>query len=264
MPLIVKDYSWEETPTITGISIPLKGKLPPYIFEALLYDLVNEDTSVARIDNGLVMLTLHKQTEGLWGQLCSPVMEDKPAYRAKIEENLIKAQQREEEETKKRNEKKRENDKFVLRKAMDLDQQERDRISGIKEEEKRKATEELERWKEEQRQAALQEKAKLAEEARREREERESEIRRQKLIEKANRKNNVFDKVYDEDSVRASGKIEVKFTPRVFPTAMRESTKHLEEEWLKKQAEARRTADIEDSDLTEEEKNPMIMKEKAE
>jgi len=41
---------------------------------------------------------------------------------------------------------------------------------------------------------------------------------------------NVFDKVYDEDSVRASGKIEVKFTPRVFPTAMRESTKHLEEE----------------------------------
>lgn len=25
MPLIVKDYSWEETPTITGISIPLKG-----------------------------------------------------------------------------------------------------------------------------------------------------------------------------------------------------------------------------------------------
>jgi len=35
-------------------------------------------------------------------------------------------------------------------------------------------------------------------------------------------------------------------------------------QWLKKQAEARRTADIEDSDLTEEEKNPMIMKEKAE
>ena len=33
-----------------------------------------------------------------------------------------------------------------------------------------------------------------------------------------------------EDSVRESGKIEVKFTPRVFPTAMRESTKHLEDE----------------------------------
>lgn len=34
----------------------------------------------------------------------------------------------------------------------------------------------------------------------------------------------------DEDSVRASGKIAVSFTPRVFPTAMRESTKHLEDE----------------------------------
>ena len=30
--------------------------------------------------------------------------------------------------------------------------------------------------------------------------------------------------------MRASGKISVKFTPRVFPTAMRESTKHLEDE----------------------------------
>lgn len=36
-----------------------------------------------------------------------------------------------------------------------FDQQERDRIISIKEEEKRRATEELETWKESQRQAAL-------------------------------------------------------------------------------------------------------------
>ena len=41
---------------------------------------------------------------------------------------------------------------------------------------------------------------------------------------------NVFENASEEDSVRASGKIEVSFTPRAFPTAMRESTKHLEDE----------------------------------
>ena len=35
-------------------------------------------------------------------------------------------------------------------------------------------------------------------------------------------------------------------------------------QWLKKQAEASRVADIADSDLTEEERNPLHMKDKAE
>jgi len=35
-------------------------------------------------------------------------------------------------------------------------------------------------------------------------------------------------------------------------------------QWLKKQAEAQRTAEIEDSDLSEEERNPQFMKEKGE
>ena len=52
--------------------------------------------------------------------LCALLVEDKPSYRSKIEENLLKAQQKAEEDVKKRNEKKKENDKYVLRKAMDV------------------------------------------------------------------------------------------------------------------------------------------------
>lgn len=47
-------------------------------------------------------------------------VDDKPTYRLKIEENLVKAQQKADDEVKKRNEKKKENDKYVLRKAMDV------------------------------------------------------------------------------------------------------------------------------------------------
>lgn len=48
------------------------------------------------------------------------VVDDKPLYRSKIEENIVKAQKRAEVELKQRHEKKRENDKYVLRKAMDV------------------------------------------------------------------------------------------------------------------------------------------------
>ena len=47
---------------------------PPYIFEVLLFDLVDDTSSIARIENGMVLFTLNKLTEQTWGQLCSPVM----------------------------------------------------------------------------------------------------------------------------------------------------------------------------------------------
>uniref|UniRef100_A0A3B4BFH7 Dynein axonemal assembly factor 4 n=1 Tax=Periophthalmus magnuspinnatus TaxID=409849 RepID=A0A3B4BFH7_9GOBI len=65
---------------------------------------------------------------------------------------------------------------------------------------------------------------------------------------------------------RASGSIQVTFTPRVFPTALRESRVAEEEEWLRKQVEARRaTSDaLKDlKDLKEEERNPDWLKDKG-
>uniref|UniRef100_A0A3P8UKZ1 Dynein axonemal assembly factor 4 n=1 Tax=Cynoglossus semilaevis TaxID=244447 RepID=A0A3P8UKZ1_CYNSE len=65
---------------------------------------------------------------------------------------------------------------------------------------------------------------------------------------------------------RTSGNIQVTFTPRVFPTALRESRVQEEEEWLKNQAEARRSrsSGAEDlQELSENEKNPEWLKDKG-
>ncbi|TKS74005.1 Dynein assembly factor 4, axonemal [Collichthys lucidus] len=70
----------------------------------------------------------------------------------------------------------------------------------------------------------------------------------------------------DLPAPRHAGNIQVSFTPRVFPTALRESRVPEEEEWLKKQAEARRAvnADVQElDDLKEEERNADWLKEKG-
>uniref|UniRef100_A0A452VFW9 Dynein axonemal assembly factor 4 n=1 Tax=Ursus maritimus TaxID=29073 RepID=A0A452VFW9_URSMA len=80
---------------------------------------------------------------------------------------------------------------------------------------------------------------------------------------------NMFLEKLKEDSIpapRSVGSIKINFTPRVFPTALRESQVAEEEEWLHKQAEARRAlnTDIPElSDLKEEEKNPEWLKDKG-
>uniref|UniRef100_A0A8C8TQD5 Dynein axonemal assembly factor 4 n=1 Tax=Peromyscus maniculatus bairdii TaxID=230844 RepID=A0A8C8TQD5_PERMB len=80
---------------------------------------------------------------------------------------------------------------------------------------------------------------------------------------------NIFSEKVKEDGIpapRSAGSIQISFTPRAFPTALRESQLAEEEEWLHKQAEARRamSTDLpEFCDLKEEEKNPDWLKEKG-
>ncbi|XP_076432783.1 dynein axonemal assembly factor 4 isoform X3 [Peromyscus maniculatus bairdii] len=80
---------------------------------------------------------------------------------------------------------------------------------------------------------------------------------------------NIFSEKVKEDGIpapRSAGSIHISFTPRAFPTALRESQLAEEEEWLHKQAEARRamSTDLpEFCDLKEEEKNPDWLKEKG-
>uniref|UniRef100_A0A3P9H8J2 Dynein axonemal assembly factor 4 n=1 Tax=Oryzias latipes TaxID=8090 RepID=A0A3P9H8J2_ORYLA len=65
---------------------------------------------------------------------------------------------------------------------------------------------------------------------------------------------------------RPRGNIRFAFTPRAFPTALRESQMAEEEEWLRAQAEARGAASadaLELTDLTKEERNPDWLKDKG-
>ncbi|VCX40054.1 unnamed protein product [Gulo gulo] len=151
----------------------------------------------------------------------------------------------------------------------------------MKENERLKATKELEAWKECQRKAEeqtrIQREEKFCEQGKQVGEER-NKLKHKSLTRIAASRNlatkgrnseNIFLEKLKEDSIpgpRSVGSIKISFTPRVFPTALRESQVAAEEEWLHKQAEARRAlnTDIPElSDLKEEEKNPEWLKDKG-
>ncbi|XP_052796809.1 dynein axonemal assembly factor 4-like [Mya arenaria] len=283
MPLIVKDYSWEQTDKVLFITVPLKGvkaskvdifsseeylkiSYPPYLFECFLYAPVRDTDSVAQVGNGAVIFKLLKQDADKWPQLQSDIIGDKEAMKMKREESFAKAEERAKVEKKMKDEVKRENEQYALKEIMKAEEAERARVEEAKESERRKATEELENWKEEQRQAAELEKQRLLEERRKEEaleRERRKVVERQQRRQTRGKKASIFEENAEGAPRRQVGKIEVSFTERAFPTPERESCRPLEDEWLKKQAEARRIVELEDENLTEEERNPVWLRDKG-
>ncbi|CAG5134876.1 unnamed protein product, partial [Candidula unifasciata] len=168
MPLIVTDYTWEETDKIVWITVPLKGvkpnkvdvflsdeylkaSYPPYLFECLLVGLVDDTKGSAQIGNGTVVFKLVKKEEGLWNTLQSPDAADKNIMKQKREEAFEKIKKRLEVESAQKAETKRLNEKLAINEMMKIEDEARHRISDIKENERKKATDDLEKWKEEQR-----------------------------------------------------------------------------------------------------------------
>lgn len=276
MPLAVRDYTWEETEKMLFLTVPLKGvkankvdilssedyikvSYPPYFFECFLHESVDDISSTAQIGNGAVVFKLLKKETQLWNELHHDRSDDKEFTKQKRDEAITRNQERAELSAKEKAEKKQEREKYAMNEMMRLEQEERDRITNIKESEKRKAMEELEIWKEQQREAAELEKNRILEEERA----KEAALKEEMRKEKKRRGKNIFEEASNGIPTRDVGRIEIKFTPRVFPTPVRESQTHLEEEWLKKQAEARRITEIEDKDLTEEEKDPIYLRDKG-
>ncbi|XP_034757696.2 dynein assembly factor 4, axonemal [Acipenser ruthenus] len=290
MPLIVKDYSWTQTETLVYINVPLKGvkagkvdifstdeylkvNFPPFLFEVILYAPIDDNKSVAKIGNGVVIFTLYKKEESIWESLALMNV-DKETLQKKRENAVLKAQEKAVTDTEAKAIKKRENEKYALETMMKLEDEERKRIEEMKEQERRRATEELEQWKEKQRKEEEEKKAQQRREIQKlehEKKKKKDEMKTySKSVSECPRKRTTAKTGKSEEislpPPRSAGSIKIQFTPRVFPTALRESRVAEEEAWLKKQADARRAvnADVSElKDLKEEERNPDWLKEKG-
>ncbi|XP_048584128.1 dynein axonemal assembly factor 4 isoform X1 [Nematostella vectensis] len=167
MPLIVKDYEWQQTDVSVRITVPLKGvnpskadvfstdeylkvSYPPYLFEVFLFAPVEDVKGKAAIGNGVVVFSLVKKEAGIWESLQPADAADKEFMQRKREEAIEKAHLRADEEAKKREKGRREQGRYALRQQMKMEEEERQRVADIKEEERRKATEAIENWKETQ------------------------------------------------------------------------------------------------------------------
>ncbi|KAG8440455.1 hypothetical protein GDO86_006273 [Hymenochirus boettgeri] len=290
MPIIVKDYTWEQTEKEIYISVPLKGtkasgsdmlcteeyikvNFPPFLFEAFLYAPIEYCKSRAKVSNGIILFTLHKKEPAIWSALTLANMGKEEMQ--KIRENAVtKSQDKSIEEAKAKAVKKKENEKYSLEVMMKIEDTKRNLIENAKEEEQNKATEELDKWKEKQRIQELEYNIQIVQQ-RREEEKIKNESNKTQCTRSSKycatglkHDGTVFNTQKEKifPPTRSAGSIQVKFTPRVFLTALRESRVAEEEEWLHKQAEARRTrdaADLELQDLKDEEKNPEWLKDKG-
>ncbi|XP_004468372.1 dynein axonemal assembly factor 4 isoform X1 [Dasypus novemcinctus] len=298
MPLQVSDYSWQQTQNEVFLSVPLRGvsvrdadvfctenylkvNCPPFLFEVFLYAPIDDASSKAKIGNDAIVFTLYKKEAAIWETLSVSGVDKEMMQRIR-ERSILQAQETAKEAAEAKAAARREDQKYALNVMMKIEEEERKKIEDMKENERIKATKELEAWKERQRKA--EEQIKIQREVKLSQQEKKIEGERKKLQhEKSLNRNlasrnlaikgrnseNIFSDKLKEDSIpapRSVGSIKINFTPRVFPTALRESQVAEEEEWLHKQAEARRiiNTDIPElCDLKEEEKNPEWLKEKG-
>ncbi|XP_056428343.1 dynein axonemal assembly factor 4 isoform X2 [Hyla sarda] len=282
MPIIVKDYTWQQSDKEIFISVPLKGtaaghssvmcteryikaSFPPFLCEVFLFAPIDVDRSVTKIGNGIILFTLYKQEPCVWDSLCLANVTKETMQKLR-EDAIVRMQEKTKEDAQSKAVKKRENEKYSLEVMMKIDEDERKRIELVKEEERRKASEELEKFKEQQR--IEEEKRKIQREQKRKEEEKKRNSLNKSMFSHSPQPC-IQEKHKIEKSVpptRKCGSIQIHFTPRVFPTALRESRLAEEEEWLQKQAESRRainTDSLDLQDLKEEEKNPEWLKDKG-
>uniref|UniRef100_A0A672HE58 Dynein axonemal assembly factor 4 n=1 Tax=Salarias fasciatus TaxID=181472 RepID=A0A672HE58_SALFA len=261
MPLLVSDFCWSQTDSTVHISVPLKGAradmvdvlcteeylkvhFPPYLFEAFLYEPVLDHRSSAKLGNGVALFNLPKKTERVWEDLMKTSRESQRFAATENYEIITKLP-------------------LLMKYILWLEQEERENIQKMKEVERQKTSEELEAW---------QQRLKDRREERRVTggvtpgEDRGGVKPGEDRGGVTPGEDRGGKNAAELPPPRSRGNIQVSFTPRVFPTALRESRVAEEEEWLQKQAEARRAlgADVEQlQDLTEAERNPDWLKEKG-
>ncbi|XP_058500437.1 dynein axonemal assembly factor 4-like [Solea solea] len=278
MPLFVTDYTWTQTDTTVRVHVPLKGAkaarvdvvstdqylkvhFPPFLFEVFLFEAVDDGRSSVKIGNGVAIFSLMKKTEKTWDHLMMMSC-DKEAKRQMRERALHKHHEKLTALSMSNMETLRARKTFLLETMMKLEREGADRVQKMKDTEREKTMAELEAWQQTRKQTAGEE---------------ENDTNNDKDPTERTGSGNMRPgetgsaaakckkKEAELPSPRWAGHIGVTFTPRVFPTALRESRVQEEEEWLRKQAETRRSfrTQQEVEDVNEEQQNPDWLKDKG-
>lgn len=260
MPLIIKDYVWRQTEKTVIIEVPsngmpsnkvdlftspkyIKASYPPFFFDVLLSNPICTKESKCVLSKSKIIFELQKCETKNWDRLESDLPKNE---RQALKNDLIAAEylriQRENEE---RSERRGALQKLAVKEAIRLDTKQRQQIETIKTNEKNKALNDFVAWHN----------VNLKRNMSRTKLKTRQTTRIAKEIKPPERR--------DVPNIRTTASLEVSFTPRELPTPSRESRLEEENEWFRKQTEARRSVGFVSEDLRPEEKNPMYLKTKG-
>ncbi|CAI2723983.1 unnamed protein product [Schistosoma spindalis] len=280
----ITDFRWCENLTDVDLVVPLHGisasnvdtlitsqyvkvVIKPYIFECALYKPINVEESTLKLSDGAAEFNLKKSSAELWNQLTLDDMKDRKSLLQIKQNAILEHQERVMKRAKANKEMNIRGEKYALEQIMKLENVSREKIRLEKEQASKQAISEFVNVfnKSSQKENELENKIT---EARR--------FAKQYITETIDEENNMelnkdiqrlaFIQKPIDLPVRTSSTIEVKFTPRVFPTPERESTKQAEDEWLNRQAEYRRKLldRVVPNDLSRNELDPIWLRKKGE
>lgn len=255
MPLIVKDYKWKQTESKIIIEVPLHGvsaskvdiftspkylkaSYSPNFFEVLLLHSIDTKASQCILTNSDIIFDLQKCENIQWD--CLELDVSKNEKQALKNELIAQEHQRFQTKCEEKRTKRSSLQKIAVKEAIKLDTKQRENIDMIKKTEKDKALDDFVHWKQHPKKSQKKKSGKIT--------------------------NFTFKdvpQVKELPAIRSTASLEISFTPRELPTPSRESRLEEENEWLRKQAEARRSVGFVSEDLRPEEKNPMYLKAKG-
>lgn len=300
MPIFVKP-EWNQTLTTITVKIPSHGVLKSdvdfvnheiyikahyqqFIFELFLFKTINVSKSTCYITDTNIVFELTKLHEEDWTQIEADF--DKSTKKELRKQIMEEIQQRTQQECEKKSVQKAELKREGVRLQIAEDTKKHELIKNLKQAEEQKALKELQLWEEKTESNSIVKDIRVKKEYKK-----SSDTSKYKSSgKKANNektKNNINassvpqiqkkEKI-NQRSVRCNAEensnvaiplprktqtINISFTPREFPTPLRESRIPEEEEWLAKQAEARRSSGFDSKDLRPEERNPQWLKAKG-
>lgn len=253
MPIIINNFKWKQSHDMVTIQVPLKVhdksktdvfitpryikvSYEKYFFEAILTAEIDQNLSKCTLTANEAIFDLRKREHGEWESLEPKVSKEEKLKlkKALLEDSYNWIQKDFKEKLNKRAELKR----VAVRQQIETDTKQREEIDTIRKRLEMEALGNITSW------------GKVAASMAKNR-------HRQVLDRRTN------DSRSDVVSLRTPKTLEVDFTPREFPTPCRESKIEEENEWLAKQAEARRSAGFISDDIRPEERNPQFLKAKG-